>query len=74
MIMSGDSIRISEMINSLGRDTRSLIKQAVEIAWFSRGSIQYGAALGMCPLERDIAIEFVNERLEAQKKNPHPVY
>lgn len=62
------------MINSLGYDTRALLKQAIEIAWFSRGSIQYETALGMSPLERDIAIEFVNARLEGQKKNPHPVY
>ena len=62
------------MINSMARDTRSLLRQAVEIAWFSRGSIQYESALAMSPLERDIAIEFVNERLEAQKKSPHPVY
>ena len=74
MIMSGDGSRISEMINTLGRDTRSLLRQAIEIAWFSRGSIQYESALHMSPLERDIAIEFVNEHLEAQKKSPHPVY
>lgn len=74
MIMSGDSVRISEMINILGKDTRNLIKQALDIAWFSRGSIQYHSALLMCPLERDIAVQLVNERLDAQKKNPHPVY
>jgi hypothetical protein len=74
MIMFGDSSRIAEMINALGIDTRNLLKQAVEIAWYSRGSIQYETALGMSPLERDIAIQFVNDRLEAQKKNPNPVY
>jgi hypothetical protein len=74
MIMFGDSSRIAEMINALGIDTRNLLKQAVEIAWYSRGSIQYETALGMSPLERDIAIQFVNDRLEGQKKNPHPVY
>ena len=74
MIMSGDSSRIADMINALGIDVRNLLKQAVEIAWFSRGSIQYETALGMSPLERDIAIEFVNGRLEAQKKNPNPIY
>jgi hypothetical protein len=74
MIMFGDSSRIAEMINALGVDTRNLLKQAVEIAWYSRGSIQYETALGMSPLERDIAIQFVNDRLEAQKKNPNPVY
>jgi hypothetical protein len=74
MIMSGDSSRIAEMINSLALDVRSLLKQAVEIAWYSRGSIQYETALAMSPLERDIAIEFVNNRLELQKKSPNPVY
>lgn len=74
MIMSGDSSRIAEMINSLALDVRSLLKQAIEIAWYSRGSIQYETALAMSPLERDIAIEFVNNRLELQKKSPNPVY
>jgi hypothetical protein len=74
MIMSGDASRIAEMINVLGIDTRNLLKQAVEIAWYSRGSIQYETALGMSPLERDIVVQFVNDRLELQKKNPNPVY
>jgi len=74
MIMFGDAARVSDMINALAIDTRNLLKQAVEIAWFSRGSIQYETALGMSPLERDIAVQFVNDRLEAQKKNPNPVY
>ncbi len=62
------------MINSLALDTRNLLKQAISIAWFSRGSIQYETALRMSPLERDLAIEFVTERLESQKKNTYPVY
>lgn len=74
MIMFGDSSRVASMINSLAIDTRNLLKQAVEIAWFSRGSIQYESALNMTPLERDIVIQFVNDRLESQKKNPNPVY
>ena len=74
MIISGDSSRIAEMINSLAVETRNLLKQAVSIAWFSRGSIQYWTALSMSPLERDLVVEFVTERLESQKKNPHPVY
>lgn len=74
MISTGDSERISSMINALGLDVRNLLNQAVEIAWYSRGSIQYETALGMSPLERDIAIEFVNKRMESQKKNPNPIY
>lgn len=74
MIMSGDLKKISAMINSMGLEVRALLKQAIEVAWFSRGSIQYETALAMSPLERDLVIEFVNDRLEAQKKSPHPVY
>jgi len=74
MIMSGDSSRIAEMIDGMAKDVRNLLKQAIEISWYSRGSIQYDTALAMSPLERDIAIEFVNIRLEGQKKNMNPVY
>lgn len=62
------------MIDSMAKDVRSLLKQAVEIAWYSRGSIQYETALNMTPLERDITVEFVNNRLEGQKKSMNPVY
>lgn len=62
------------MINALGTDVRNLLKQAIEIAWFSRGSIQYETALRMSPLERDLTFEFVNNRIESQKKSPYPIY
>ena len=62
------------MIDGMAKDVRNLLKQAVEIAWFSRGSIQYETALAMSPLEREITIEFVNNRLEGQKKSINPVY
>lgn len=74
MIISGDTSRISEMINSLALDTRNLLKQALDVAWYSRGSIQYEAALMMSPLERDLAIELVNKRIEDQKKSSNIVY
>lgn len=74
MIISGDTSRIAEMINSMAVDVRNLLKAAVEIAYFSRASIPYETALNMTPLERDIAIEFINKRLEIAAKSPFPVY
>jgi hypothetical protein len=62
------------MINSMGTDVRNLLKSAVEIAYFSRGSIQYQDVLRMTPLERDIAVEFINKRLEQAGKMPFPVF
>lgn len=74
MIISGESSRIAEMINSMGIDVRNLLKSAVEIAYFSRGSIQYQDVLRMTPLERDITVEFINKRLDAAGKMPFPVF
>lgn len=74
MIMAGDMSRTAEMINSLATDTRHLLKSAIEISYFSRGAWSYDLVLQMSPLERDLAIEFINKRLEAAGKSMHPVY
>lgn len=74
MIMTGDGSRIADMINSLAMDTRSLLKAAIEISYFSRGAWDYELVLQMSPLERDLAIEFINKRLEAAGKSSFPVY
>jgi hypothetical protein len=74
MILSGDSSRIADMINSLATDTRNLLKAAIEISYFSRGAWSYDLVLRMSPLERDIAIEFINKRLEVAGKSLHPIY
>ena len=74
MIMSGDASRQAEMINSLALDTRNLLKAAFEISYFSRGAWAYESVLQMSPLERDLAIEFINKRLEVAAKSHAPVY
>lgn len=74
MIISGDGDRTGEMINSMAIDVRNLLKAAIEIAYYSRGSIQYDKVLEMTPLERDLVVEFINKRLEAASKSPFPVY
>jgi len=74
MIISGDNGRISEMINSMATDVRNLLNSAIEIAYFSRGALPYQTVLQMSPLERDLAIKFINKRLEIAAKSSHPVY
>lgn len=74
MIISGDSSRISEMINSFATDVRNLLKTAIEISYFSRGAIPYASVLQMSPLERDLATEFINKRLDIAGKSAHPIY
>lgn len=74
MIMTGDGSRIADMINSLALDTRNLLKAAFEISYFSRGAWPYDLVLQMSPLERDLAVEFINKRLEAAGKSSFPVF
>lgn len=62
------------MINSLAIDTRNLLKAAIEISWFSRGAWPYDLVLKMSPIERELAVEFINKRLEAAGKSTFPVY
>ena len=74
MIMSGDESRIPEMINSLALDTRNLLNSCIELSYFSRGAWPYDLVLQMTPLERDLAVSFINKRLEAAGKSHFPVY
>jgi hypothetical protein len=74
MIISGDTSRISEMINSMALDVRSLLKSAIEISYFSRAAIAYEKVLTISALERDLWVEFINERLKIAGKSPFPVF
>jgi hypothetical protein len=62
------------MIGKLGAEIKALIKSALEISYFSRGAWSYAAVLGMSQGERELAIDFINERLKAASKSPYPVY
>jgi len=44
------------------------------MVYFMRGSLSYEEAMNMCHAERSIVMEFLKERFEQEKKNPHPVY
>lgn len=74
MIVSGDHSKITEVINTLGVDVRNLLKAAIQISYYSRGAWSYDSVLNMPPLVRDIAVDFINDRLEAASKSPYPVY
>lgn len=65
---------VRNLIHRLGKETQSLVRLAIEIAYFSRGSLSYAQVMDMSAGEREIALEFINERLEQAKKMPFPVF
>lgn len=62
------------MIGQLKAEARSIVHQCVELAYFMRGAIQYHDLLQMSFAEREIVRDFIEKRLETQKKAMHPVF
>lgn len=74
MIQSGQTDEIEKMIRLLGNQIRGIIRDALELSYFSRGAWSYYDVLNMSSGERDIAAEFINKRLEIAGKMPNPVF
>ena len=74
MIRAGDMNAVRGLIERLGKEAKSLVRAALEISYFSRGAWSYAAVLAMSAGERDLAVEFINDRLEAAKKMAYPVF
>jgi hypothetical protein len=74
MINAGDMRAVQMLIGRLGSEIKGLIKSALEISYFSRGAWQYDQVLAMSAGERELAVEFINERLKAAGKMTFPVF
>lgn len=74
MIRTGDGDKISKMIAQLGREIKGIIRNAIEVSYYSRGAWRYDDVLNMSAGERDIASEFINKRLEQASKMSFPVF
>jgi hypothetical protein len=74
MIRAGDMVAVQKLIRRLGKEIEMLIKSAIEISYYSRGAWSYESVLRMSQAEREIAVEFINDRLKSQAKSMFPVY
>lgn len=74
MIKTGDMGAVRDHIVRLGVEIKHLVKSALEISYFSRGAWSYHQVLQMSQAEREMATDFINERLKVASKSAHPVY
>lgn len=74
MIRDGDVAAVQKLIRRLGAEIRQIIKSAFEISYYSRGAWSYHSVLNMTQAERELAVDFINERLKAASKQSFPVY
>lgn len=74
MIKNGDMAAVQRLIGRLGSEVRGIVKSALEISYYSRGAWTYQQVLNMSQGEREMASEFINERLTIASKQMFPVY
>ena len=74
MIRAGNMGEVQKLIIRLGHEIELLVKSALEISYYSRGAWPYHQVLLMSQGERELAVNFVNERLQIAAKSMHPVY
>ena len=65
---------VQKLIMRLGNEIKALVKSALEISYYSRGAWSYHQVLLMSQGERELAVDFVNERLQIASKSMFPVY
>lgn len=77
MISSNNSESIRSIINLHTHQNEELIKTINQIMYWFRGALNRNDAWAMSHPERELAIEFINERFEDAKeyiKNKIPVF
>jgi len=75
MLKTGTPEQISTMYKRLGGDVKNLITGIVQLAYFMRGGMTYNQILfTMSYIERELAMDYISNRLETEMKSPHPNY
>jgi len=62
------------MFDRLSREAEQIIENIIELVYFMRGSVGYEEMLRRTHGERQLIHQFLNRRLESEKKSPHPNY
>lgn len=62
------------MFETMGRESRDLVKSLVSLVYFMRGGMSLNDMWWTTHGEREIIKEFLDARFEAESKNPHPQY
>lgn len=62
------------MFDRLQNDAVAIVDSCIEMVYFMRGAISYDSMMMKTPGERQRINNFLGRRLEAEKKNPNPIY
>lgn len=74
MLRQGNPADFKKMLTKMQSEARSLLTSMVSLSYFMRGAITYEDMFWRTYSERQLIKEFLDERFEIEKNNPHPVY
>lgn len=65
---------VQGLLDRMSKETRVIKKNAMVMAWYSRGGFKYEDILNTSTEEREILSEIVNDNLETTKKSQLPFF
>lgn len=73
-IKSRDPEKINKYFERLNNETKMIIHNIVELAWYLRGGMSYHDLMNTSFIERQIISDFITTRMEKIKDHHYPVY
>lgn len=74
MLRQGTTQEKLDMIHRMDAESKALVDSFISLSYFMRGSMTYDDFMWRTYAERTLVKEFLDERFENEKKNPHPQY
>ena len=69
-----DSDGISQMVDSMEKETKTIRTEIIKLCWYMRGGVTYEEAMQMSYSERLAMSDLVKENLETTKKSGLPFF
>ena len=69
-----DSDQIGTMLEQMDKEADSIRQEALKMAWYMRGGLNYEQAMTLAPNERKMISELIKENLETTKKSGLPFF
>ena len=73
-LLALDSDQIGTMLEQMDKEADSIRQEALKMAWYMRGGLNYEQAMTLAPNERKMISELIKENLETTKKSGLPFF
>ena len=69
-----NSEQITDMVESMEKESNDIKQEALKMAWYMRGGLNYNQALQLNATERKTVSDLIKDNLETTKKSGLPFF